>query len=63
MSLNGFLLRPNGNGRKKQRTVVTAHARVAPHDPEKEEKAHFIKPTLSTGGINLFSSAAIRALS
>ena len=39
-------LTPNRNRPQEERTVVTVHAGMAPHDLQKEEEAHFIAPSL-----------------
>jgi hypothetical protein len=59
--IDGFILAPDRNGPHEKRTVVTPHARMAPRDLKKKEKADFIMPTLWPGQIQFFNLAAIWA--
>jgi hypothetical protein len=59
--ISGLIPAPDRNGPHEKRTVVTPHARMAPHDLKKKEKAHFIMPTLWSGQVQFFSPAAIWA--
>ena len=49
--IDNLRLTPDRDGGQEERTEVTEHAGMAPHDLKKEEKAHFITPSLRSGQV------------
>jgi hypothetical protein len=47
--VDGLHLKPDGSGAHEERTIVTTHTGMAPHDLKKKEKAHFIMPNSVVG--------------